>query len=463
MKALRYCSVLVFTLALTLPLIAQNGVNGRLVSVKWLQKNQKNPNVLILDASQGPMYAAQHIPGAVGTDLYSYGVQDVPVAKVQQSYQSWGVSPGKKLVIYDQGASIMATRLFFDLYYHGYPLKNLYVLDGGLAKWQASELPVSKEPFIPKKGTFRITKLNEDVRVRLPDVVTASGDPEKRALVEGLDAKWHFGEIAPFAKSGHIPTGILMPSEDFYNPDKTFKSADELRKMFAYVGVKPEQQIYTYCGGGVAASVPFFAAKFILNYPAVKLFKESEMGWLEDRRDLPYWTYDAPYLMRETKWLQFWSSKMIRTYADPQISVVDVRPAGAFYEGHIPFALNIPGEIFRDNVSNPSRLAEILGSAGVNPAHEAVVVSGTGLTKESALGYLMLEKLGQKKISIFTDSLGTWTKLGYTLSTDTTHVGPKRSARDIVIAPVKYSAKLRKEVIVTDAKSTQGIYPKIFI
>ena len=84
--------------------------------------------------------------------------------------------------------------------------------------------------------------------------------------------------------------------------------------MLDYLKIRPEQQIYTYCGGGVAASAPFFALKFILGYPNVKLYSESEMGWLSDERDLPYWTYDAPFLMRDSKWLQWSGGQPIRTY-----------------------------------------------------------------------------------------------------------------------------------------------------
>ena len=44
----------------------------------------------------------------------------------------------------------------------------------------------------------------------------------------------------------------MLLSADFYNADKTFKSSDEIRRMLNYLGVKPEQQICTYCGGGGA-------------------------------------------------------------------------------------------------------------------------------------------------------------------------------------------------------------------
>jgi 3-mercaptopyruvate sulfurtransferase SseA len=383
---------------------------------------------------------------------------------MEQRIQSWGISSGKKIVVYDQGGSILATRVFFDLYYYGFPANALFVLDGGLSQWQKAELPITKEPTpTPKKGTFRITKSNEEVRVRLPEFLSASGDPRKNALLEALGANWHFGEVAPFDRKGHIPNGILLPNTDFYNPDKTFKSAEEIKRMLTYLGVRPEQQIYTYCGGGVAASVPFFALKFVLKYPEVKLYKESEMGWLQDERQLPYWTYDAPFLLRETKWLQFWGGQMLRMYGASQVSIVDVRPPGEFKQGHVPFALSIPADMFKSNITNPGKLADILGSAGVNTSHEAVVISGAGLTKESALAFVLLEDLGQKKVSVFVDSLGKCAQLGFALTKDTIVATPPKDPRDVSMPLTNYSGNLRKDVVITDPRSTRGLYPKVFI
>jgi thiosulfate/3-mercaptopyruvate sulfurtransferase len=467
LKGSRYCFLLAVAgcLLLALPLMAQEGIKGNLASVNWLQKNLNNATVLILDASPSQIYTKQHIPGAVGVDIYTwYGLHDLPVAEMEKLYQSWGISSGKKIVMYDQGGTNLATRLFYSLYYYGFPAKDLLVLDGGLFKWQASGFPVTKDTIpVPKRGSFTIKKLNEDVKVRLPEFLTASGDPANNALVEALGPNWHFGELAVFERSGHIPNGIMLPGNDFYNPDKTFKSAEEIKKMLTYVGVKPEQQIYTYCGGGVAASVPFFALKCILNYPKVKLYKESEMGWLQDERGLPFWTYDTPLMMRETKWLQFWGGQMLRTFAGAQISVVDVRPPEAYNQGHVPYALNIPADVFRNNISNPDKLAEILGPAGVDASHEAVVVSGAGLTKESALAYVILEKLGQSKVSVLMDSVGKWAQPGFPLSNVATVVGPKKNPNDLTVPAATYHGNFRKGVIITDTKSTQGVYPKVLI
>jgi thiosulfate/3-mercaptopyruvate sulfurtransferase len=455
-------------LLLTQPLLAQDGMNGNLVTVKWLQNNLSNPGVLVLDASSAQAYAKQHIPGAVGVPMivvnYPMGMQEMPLPQMEKLYQETGISNGKKIVMYDQGGDEDATRLFFSLYYHGLPATNLFILDGGLSKWQAEGLPVTKDPTTaPKSSSFKIEKTNESARAKTPEVVTASGDTTNNVLVDALDANWHFGQIAPFNKAGHIPNSVLAHRGDFYNPDKTFKSPEEIRKMLAYLGIRPEQHVYSYCGGGVAASVPYFAAKFIAGYPNVKLYDASEIGWLSDQRDLPLWTYDAPFLMRDAKWLQFWDSQMLRMYVGPQITVVDVRPADEFNQGHVPFALNIPGDVFKSNINNPAKLAEILGADGVNASHEAVVLSGAGLTKDSALAYVALEKLGQKKVSVLMDPKDKWAQPGFALTNNPTAVGPKKNPMDLSIVPTPYPANLRPDVIIADAKASHGIYPKVFV
>ncbi|MDP2367747.1 rhodanese-like domain-containing protein [Rhodoferax sp.] len=465
-KVFRYCFLIAITSCLLLvrPLMAADGIQGNLVSVDWLEQNLKNADVLIFDASPAQMYAAQHIPGAINVDAFTYGGLEVSVPEMQRRLQSWGVSAGKKIVIYDRGDPMFATRLFYDLYYHGVPAQNLFILNGGFSKWQEFGRPVTKEPTpTPLKGSFQITKVKEDVRVKLPEFLSASGDQPGSALVEALDANWHFGELQFFDRAGHVPNGIMLPSADFYNPDKTFKSPEEIKKMLNYLGVKPEQQIYTYCGGGVAASVPFFALKFMLNYPKVKLYNESEIGWLQDQRELPFWTYDAPFLMREANWLKTWGGRMMRMYGVAQVSVLDVRPAEAYKQGHVPFALNIPADVFKAHLAQPEKLADILGQAGVNPSHEAVVMSGAGLDEGSALAFLMLERLGQKKVSVFMDSLDKTTQRGLAMTQQATVVGPAKTPQEMSVPLTTYPAKVRQDLGFAKPNSAPGPYPKLFI
>ncbi len=460
----RLCFVVAMTayLLLAQPLTAAEGIQGNLVTARWLAGNLRNGDVLVLDASSGKVYSTKHIAGAVSIDMMTYGIKDKPVAEMDKVLQSWGVSPDQKIVLYDQGGSNMATRMFFALQYYGIPVKNLFILDGGLGKWEEDGLPVTRDTVAPPKGTFTIKKVNEQIKAERAEVLMATGDTVNNVLLEALGADWHYGQVHAFDRAGHIPKSVLLPADDFYKPDKTFKSPEEIARMLKYVGVRPEQQIYTYCGGGVNSSVPYFALKFILNYPKVKMYAGSELDWLADERGLPYWTYDAPYLMRQADWLQWAGGPRVRMYLGADVSIVDVRPEDAFKQGHVPFSLNIPADKFKENLHTPEKLAAVLGPAGVNPLHEAVVISGAGLTKESALAFVILEKLRQKRVSVLLDSAEKWVQLGY-ITKDATVVGPRRGAFDVSIPPAQYPASVRNDVIVADAKSTQGVYPKVFV
>jgi 3-mercaptopyruvate sulfurtransferase SseA len=233
--------------------------------------------------------------------------------------------------------------------------------------------------------------------------------------------------------------------------------------MLGYLGIKPEQQVYAHCGGGIAASVPFFAAKFMLDYPRVKLYKESQLEWLRDDRGLPFWTYDAPNLTREKTWLNGWGNQMIRSFGVANLSVVDVRPPASFKQAHVPFAINVPAELFKRNVAAPAKLAEVLGAAGVDAADEAVIVSDGGLNPDSALAFLMLEKLGQKRVSVFSDSVDDWGFAGFPLSKETDAPEARKTTPGPSIAPTAYPVDLRPGIVISDSQGTKGLYPKVYI
>ncbi len=460
----RLCALLLACLLFVPPTFAAEANRNRLVTTAWLEQNRTRDDVLLIDASPAQVYAAKHIPGAIGVDVYSYGGRDVSLAEMEKLMQSWGVSPGKKIVIYDQGGTMTATSLFFDLYHHGVAADDLFVLDGGLAKWLAAGGAVTKDPVpLPKNGTFRVTKPNEQIRVRLAEFLVASGDPANNALVEALDPNEHYGASKFFDRGGHIPNAINLPSKDFFNADKTFKSAAEIEKMLTYLGIKKEQQIYTHCGGGIAASVPFFALTFLTDHPKVKLYKESQLEWLRDERGLPFWTYAAPNMLRDKQWLGGWNSQMLRMFGVTKLNIVDVRGTDAYKLGHVPYALNVSADLFRRHLANPSQLAELLGPAGIDAAQEAVIVSEGGLNPDSALAFLMLEKLGQKKVSLLLESVDDWGLGGFPLTKEPTIVGKRKTPQDLVVPTVSYAAQMRTDGIAPASGGKPGLYPKVFI
>ena len=187
------------------------------------------------------------------------------------------------------------------------------------------------------------------------------------------------------------------------------------------------------------------------------------LEWASDQRELPLWTYDEPFLMRDASWLQGWGGKMMKTYGISKVNIIDVRPADEFSIVHVPYAINIPSAEFKSNINNSNKMAAVLGSAGVDASQEAVIISGGGLTKEAALAFVMLEKLGQKKTSLFMDHADKWAQLGFAIIKDTIATNASKIHKEVSKSKATYSVNLRNDVIVSDSKSKQGIYPKVFI
>lgn len=443
MKALATWLVLPIFLLVFVPANTNaSEVRGHLATVGWLKQNLSSPGVVVVDASPASVYKQRHIPGAVLSKLFTYGSSSPTQEQVQQQVRQWGVGPQHKVVLYDPGGTYMATRLFWDLVHHGMNAEQLLILDGGFSKWQADGGPVSQDATpTPATGSVQLAPLNEDVRVRLPEFLAATSDPRSNVMLEALLPNYFFGGAAFFNRGGHVPHATLMPSDDLFNADKTFKSPGEMQRMLNHLGIRREQQVLTYCGGGGAATVPFFALKYLLGYPQVRMFQESQRGWLQDERELPMWTWANPHLLRDTAWLKAWTSPMLRAFGLSQVAIVDVRAHEAFQLGHLPAALNVPELATPGSTGGSQAMMALLGQRGVHPAHEAVVVSEGGLNERSALAFVRLERLGQKRVSIYLDSTERWAEAGNEVVRASTPLAPTalapRQAADTTVAAQK--------------------------
>jgi thiosulfate/3-mercaptopyruvate sulfurtransferase len=63
------------------------------------------------------------------------------------------------------------------------------------------------------------------------------------------------------------------------NVDGTFKSADELRKLYDSKSITPNKEIITYCRIGERSSHTWFVLKYLLGYPDVKIYDGSWTEW----------------------------------------------------------------------------------------------------------------------------------------------------------------------------------------
>ena len=163
------------------------------------------------------------------------------------------------------------------------------------------------------------------------------------------------------------------------------------------------------------------------------------------------------------QWLHGWNAPMMRMAGVTQLSVVDVRGAESYGQGHVPFAVSIPADVVRRHLRQPEKLAEVLGASGVDPMHEAVVVSDGGLNPNAALLFLTLQQLGQRKVSLLMESMDEWGFAGFPLTKAPTVVGPKRAKEDLAVPARAYPLRLRDGVAMHEVAPMQGVDARVFL
>lgn len=248
-----------------------------LVSTDWLEKNLKDPKVRIIEVSVVPgVYERGHIPGAVNFAWHSDLVDPVrrDIAS-QEAFQALlreaGVNDDSTTILYGDNNNWFAAwgAWVFDVY----GVDNVKLLDGGRAKWEAEGRQLDSRASTSKAGNVTVQAANKDLRAFLPDVLAAA---EKRSDVQLVDIRspdeYNGKVFAPqgvqelAVRAGHVPGAVNVPWGQAVAADGTFKSAEELKKVYGAVGIDGSKPIITYCRIGERSSHTWFALKKILGY-----------------------------------------------------------------------------------------------------------------------------------------------------------------------------------------------------
>ena len=257
--------------------VTAHAASEYLVSTDWLEKNLKDPKVRIIEVSVVPgVYERGHIPGAVNfawhSDLVDPVRRDIASQEAfQQLLRKAGVNNDSTTIIYGDNNNWFAAwgAWVFDVY----GVDNVKLLDGGRAKWEAEGRTLDSRASTPKVGNVTVNAANKDLRAFLPDVLAAA---EKRSDVQLVDIRspdeYNGKVFAPqgvqelAVRAGHVPGAVNVPWGQAVAADGTFKSADELKKVYGAVGIDGSKPIITYCRIGERSSHTWFALKKILGY-----------------------------------------------------------------------------------------------------------------------------------------------------------------------------------------------------
>jgi thiosulfate/3-mercaptopyruvate sulfurtransferase len=236
-------------------------------------------------------YAAAHLPEArylhLDRDLSApigdgTGRHPLPDPQVfARTLATRGVGAECQVIAYDQGNGVYASRLWWLARWIG--LKNVAVLDGGIAAWRTAGLPLTREVPTP-------TARNLEARVNEGAWLTTQAVDETRSLpgtllIDARGADRFAGRnetIDPVA--GHVPGARNLPFAGNLGVDGRFLGAEQLRVRWNTVlGSLPASSVVAMCGSGVSACHNLLALEHA-GLTGARLYPGSWSEWIRDPR-----------------------------------------------------------------------------------------------------------------------------------------------------------------------------------
>ncbi len=258
-----------------------------LVETEWLAAHLNDPHVRVLDVDgTRQFYDEGHIPGALFWHAYEdilkpdLRVNDDPHA-AQSLFSRSGIANETTVVVYGNSLSAPALAFWYlKLFGHA----DVRLLNGYRKKWLAEGRPLTPDAPAVAATTYHAQPPDASIRALRAQVEAAVGSDDA-AFVDTRRGQEYSGEW--FAskppeggeRAGHIPAAKHIYFERVLNDDGTFKSADELRALYAGEGVTPDKQAITYCTLGWRAGHSWLVLKYLLGYHDVRNYDGSWNEW----------------------------------------------------------------------------------------------------------------------------------------------------------------------------------------
>lgn len=261
-----------------------------LVSTAWVAENLNAPGVVIVESDEDVLlYETGHIPGAVKidwhTELNDQVVRDyVQGPEFAEMMSAKGISRDDTIVVYGDKSNWWAAFAMwvFKLFGH----EDVRLMDGGRAKWEAEGREMTREKPQRERTDYPVVERNDaPIRALLPEVLEAIGQIpliDVRSPQEYTGERTHMPDYPEEGalRGGHIPTAHSVPWATAANEDGTFKSADQLRKIYIDdLGLGKTDVAYAYCRIGERSSHTWFVLSYLLGFENVKNYDGSWTEW----------------------------------------------------------------------------------------------------------------------------------------------------------------------------------------
>src|SRR5918911_780998 len=216
----------------------------KLVTTEWLAENLNTPGLVVVESDEDVLlYDTGHIPGAVKVDwhleLNDQLTRDyLDPAAFAALCKGKGIGRDDTIVFYGDNFNWWAAYALWVFTLFGHP--DVRLLDGGRTKWVAEGRPMTREVPSRPRAEYPVVERNDTPIRAFRDQVLAhltAGRP----LVDVRSPGEYTGELLHMAdypqegalRGGHIPGAVNKPWKQAANDDGTFKTADDLRKIYA--------------------------------------------------------------------------------------------------------------------------------------------------------------------------------------------------------------------------------------
>jgi len=259
-----------------------------LVDADWVEAHLGDPGVVIVEVDEDTSaYDKGHIANAVKID-WKKDLQD-PVRRdfvdrhgFEELLSARGISNDDLVILYGGNNNWFAAYAYW--YFRLYGHANVKLLDGGRKKWELDSRDLVTEVPERARTSYQAKDQNASLRAFRDEVVAAIG---QRNLVDVRSPDEFSGKLLAPAhlpqeqaqRAGHIPTAKNVPWSKAANDDGTFKSDDDLRKLYGdEAGLDFGKDTIAYCRIGERSAHTWFVLHELLGQANVKNYDGS---WTE--------------------------------------------------------------------------------------------------------------------------------------------------------------------------------------
>jgi len=260
-----------------------------LVDTAWVAQHGGDPAVCLVEVDvDTSAYEHGHVPGAIAwnwtTQLSDPVCRDVLSKEAFEHLMGQsGIDPETTVILYGDNSNWFAAWALWQMKLYGH--RDVRLMNGGRKKWLEEGRDLSGDVPRPEPVAYVASGPDRTLRALLGEAMAASASRSAGFVDVRSPDEFSGRVLAPpglpetCQRGGHIPGAQNIPWGQTCNDDGTFRTADELRALYAAKGITGEQPIITYCRIGERSSHSWFVLKYLLGYPDVKNYDGSWTEW----------------------------------------------------------------------------------------------------------------------------------------------------------------------------------------